>query len=105
MSYEMRWKNALLHAAAPVPGGLRTTQNSVERGFQIYRNNVFASLIEALSETFDVTRAVVNHSHTTTFTGTRSSPPNLPDPTRTSNHRTRSWVSGDEDCKVFSFAV
>jgi hypothetical protein len=60
MSYESHWKSALLNAEAPTPTGLRTWNGSAaEQRFQVYRNNVMNSLVEALGQTFSVTRALV----------------------------------------------
>jgi hypothetical protein len=51
---------ALLDGARPVPEGLRTWNGSdPERRFAVYRNNVTASLVEALGASFPVTQALV----------------------------------------------
>lgn len=51
---------ALLHPAAPCPPGLRTFDGSDPAArFAVHRNNVVASLVAALAETFEVTRRLV----------------------------------------------
>jgi hypothetical protein len=63
MSYAEHWRRALLAPEPTVPDGL-TTWNGSDAGqrFQVYRNNVFASLIDALAETFGVTQALVGEA-------------------------------------------
>lgn len=81
MSIQNDWKNALLNVEAPIPSGLRTWNGSAaEQRFQVYRNNVMTTLIEALGETFSVTRALVGEEF---FRGmargyVRHSPPTCP---------------------------
>jgi hypothetical protein len=51
---------ALCEPAAPLPAGLRTAPGAaLQQRFDVYRNNVHASLIAALGESFPVTRALV----------------------------------------------
>ncbi|WP_271412123.1 HvfC/BufC N-terminal domain-containing protein [Pseudomonas sp. Q1-7] len=51
---------ALLDPERPAPSGLHAWNGSdPERRFAVYRNNVLASLINALAETFPVTRQLV----------------------------------------------
>ncbi len=55
--------HALLDPSAPVPRGLlRPDGAPATRRFDIYRNNVVASLIDALAESFGVTRTIVGQA-------------------------------------------
>lgn len=52
--------DALVDPAAPVPSGLLVPHGvRIEERFAVYRNNVHASLVDALEESFPVTRALV----------------------------------------------
>ena len=60
MSGHQSFATALLDPQQPVPCGLTTGNGTdVAARFAIYRNNVIASLIDALADTFPVTRALV----------------------------------------------
>jgi hypothetical protein len=50
---------ALLDRTREAPVGLRTPSGQAERRFDVYRNNVFVSLIEALATRFPVCQALV----------------------------------------------
>lgn len=58
-----QWRNALLDPDAPLPEGLRTWNGSdpLPR-FNVYRNNVIVSLVDALAETFPVCQALVGEA-------------------------------------------
>jgi len=54
---------ALLDGSASVPHGLRTWNGSdPARRFAVYRNNIAASLVEALAATFPITQALVGET-------------------------------------------
>lgn len=54
------WKRALLDPAAPLPVGLHTWNGSDPQvRFNVYRNNVIVSLIEALRDTYPVCAQLV----------------------------------------------
>lgn len=60
MSIEARFHTALLNPEQGVPGELFSWNSSdTTQRFNIYRNNLVVSLIEALSSTFDVTQQLV----------------------------------------------
>ncbi|MCY4607117.1 MAG: DNA-binding domain-containing protein [bacterium] len=72
---------ALLDPSARVPGGLlRPDGAPATRRFDIYRNNVVASLIDALAESFGVTRAIVGQAFFRAMAGefVRAHPPRTP---------------------------
>lgn len=54
------FSNALLAANGCLPAGVRLSQGaSAEARFAVYRNNVLASLVQALADTFPVVQALV----------------------------------------------
>ena len=60
MGREPAWLDALLTPAKPVPPGLSAWNGSdPAQRFAVYRNNVTVSLINALADTFAVTRQLV----------------------------------------------
>ena len=72
---------ALLDPAKPVPAGLvRPDGRPAGRRFDIYRNNVVVSLIEALGEAFPVVKAVVGGEFFEAMAGiyVRAHPPSSP---------------------------
>ena len=72
---------ALLDPAARVPEGLlRPDGAPAARRFDIYRNNVVASLIDALEESFGVTHAIVGEAFFRAMAGefVRAHPPQSP---------------------------
>lgn len=72
---------ALLDPAKPVPAGLvRPDGRPAGRRFDIYRNNVVVSLIEALGEAFPVVKAVVGDEFFEAMAGVyvRAHPPRSP---------------------------
>ncbi|WP_193164195.1 HvfC/BufC N-terminal domain-containing protein [Microbulbifer hainanensis] len=63
MDDEPRWACALLSAEVPVPAGLKTWNNSDPASrFAVYRNNVLVSLVNALEDSFPVTRQLVGEA-------------------------------------------
>ena len=59
-SFQQSFAAALLDPDLPCPPGLRTWNGSdPARRFAVYRNNVLVSLIDALADTFPVTRELV----------------------------------------------
>jgi hypothetical protein len=75
------WAAALRDPAHPTPAGLRAWNGS-DPGvrFGVYRNNVVASLIAALADTFPVTRALVGEAFFATLARgfVRGHPPRSP---------------------------
>jgi hypothetical protein len=62
MSSQGDFSQALLDADSPIPIGLTTWNGSDPAGrFAVYRNNVFASLIDALADTYPVMLALVGN--------------------------------------------
>jgi hypothetical protein len=60
MSSQLSFSKALLDPGAPTPTGLRTWNGSDPAGrFAVYRNNVLASLIDALADTFAFVQELV----------------------------------------------
>lgn len=60
MSREGQWVQALLDPDCAPPSGLKSWNGScTSERFAIYRNNVITSLVNALAETFQVTRQLV----------------------------------------------
>ncbi|NMG73238.1 DNA-binding domain-containing protein [Aromatoleum diolicum] len=60
MSAQARFTDALLDPALPCPEGLMTWNGSdLALRFAVYRNNVVVSLVDALADTFPVTRELV----------------------------------------------
>lgn len=60
MKVETSWMHALLTPEQPIPDGLKAWNGSdPEARFAVYRNNVTASLIDALAETYSVTQQLV----------------------------------------------
>ncbi len=79
--YQHRFVDALLDPAKPVPSELVVPNGeSVDRRFNIYRNNVIVSLIEALAEAFPVVRAIVGDAFFDAMAGVyvRAHPPSSP---------------------------
>lgn len=75
------WTDALLDPRGPVPPGLRAHNGSdVARRFAIYRNNVVASLVDALAATFPVVQELVGTEFFRAMAGVfvRSQPPRSP---------------------------
>jgi hypothetical protein len=63
MSSQGDFSQALLDADSPIPIGLTTWNGSDPAGrFAVYRNNVFASLIDALADTYPVVQALVGEA-------------------------------------------
>jgi hypothetical protein len=60
MSSQGDFAQALLDTSSPIPSGL-TTWNGLDLAgrFAVYRNNVYASLIDALADTYPVVQALV----------------------------------------------
>lgn len=72
---------ALLDPSARIPGGLlRPDGAPAARRFNIYRNNVVASLIDALADSFGVTHAIVGRAFFRAMAGefVRAHPPRTP---------------------------
>ncbi|MDE0241338.1 MAG: DNA-binding domain-containing protein [bacterium] len=72
---------ALLDPSAPVPEGLlRPDGAPAARRFDIYRNNVVASLVDALADSFGVTHAIVGRAFFRAMAGefVRAHPPRTP---------------------------
>jgi hypothetical protein len=60
MNSQGHFAQALLDASEPIPVGLTTWNGSDPAGrFAVYRNNVFASLIDALADTYPVVQQLV----------------------------------------------
>ena len=60
MNSEALWLAALFDPKAETPSGLKSWNgSSTTERFSVYRNNVITSLVNALGETFDVTRQLV----------------------------------------------
>ena len=60
MSQQTFWAKALLEPDQPCPAGLHTWNDSDPAArFAVYRNNVIASLVDALADSFPVTQALV----------------------------------------------
>lgn len=73
--------HALLDAQQPCPAGLRSWNGSDPAArFAVYRNNVVSSLVEALADTFPVTRQLVGEAFFAAMAGVfvRHSPPRSP---------------------------
>ncbi|MBK7657313.1 MAG: putative DNA-binding domain-containing protein [Betaproteobacteria bacterium] len=63
MNSQTAFADALFHAELPCPGGLSTWNGSDPgKRFDVYRNNVMVSLVDALAETFAVTQALVGEA-------------------------------------------
>ncbi len=78
MSDQQGFVAALLDADAPCPAGLTVWNGSdPTRRFAVYRNNVMASLIDALADTFPVTLELVGEVFFRAMAGifVRSTPP------------------------------
>ena len=76
-----RFSQALLDSSIPVPDGmLRPDGMPAARRFDIYRNNVVKSLVDALEEGFPVTRSIVGESFFRAMAGAfvRAHPPRSP---------------------------
>ena len=72
---------ALLDPSARIPGGLlRPDGAPAARRFDIYRNNVVASLVDALADSFGVTGAIVGRTFFRAMAGefVRAHPPRTP---------------------------
>ncbi|WP_346840018.1 DNA-binding domain-containing protein [Microbulbifer sp. SAOS-129_SWC] len=79
MTDEARWADALLSTEVSLPTGLKTWNNSdPATRFAVYRNNVLASLVNVLEETFPVTRQLVGAAffRTMAIAFVRGNPPN-----------------------------
>jgi hypothetical protein len=60
MSVQSPFAQALLNASSPLPDGLTTWNGSnLASRFAVYRNNIFASLIDALADTYPVVQQLV----------------------------------------------
>ena len=60
MNSQQAFANALTDPAQPCPPGLISwNQSDVAQRFAVYRNNVMASLVDALADTFVVTQELV----------------------------------------------
>ena len=81
MNTQAKFAAALLDPACPCPSGLKTwTGGDPARRFQVYRNNVVASLIDALADTFPVTLELVGDTFFRAMAGVfvRGCPPRSP---------------------------
>ncbi len=81
MNTQAKFAAALLDPACPCPSGLKTwTGGDPARRFQVYRNNVVASLIDALADTFPVTLELVGDAFFRAMAGVfvRGCPPRSP---------------------------
>lgn len=60
MTYQHAFQDALLEPDKSIPSGLTARHGAdVSNRFSVYRNNVFASLVDALADTFQVTQSLV----------------------------------------------
>lgn len=60
MAQQMEWIYSLLNATSALPTGLTTWNGSdPTKRFDVYRNNVIASLIDALADSYPVVQALV----------------------------------------------
>ncbi|AJE23614.1 DNA-binding domain-containing protein [Azotobacter chroococcum] len=78
MSLQAEFAAALLDPERPCPAGLKTWNGSDPAArFAVYRNNVVASLVDALGETFPVVRQLVGEAffHIMAHCHVRAAPP------------------------------
>lgn len=81
MNTQAKLAAALLDPARPCPSGLKTwSGGDPARRFQVYRNNVLASLVDALADTFPVTLELVGDAFFRAMAGVfvRGCPPRSP---------------------------
>lgn len=63
MNSQTAFADALLHAESPCPSGLSTWSGSDPgKRFDVYRNNVMVSLVDALADTFAVTQMLLGEA-------------------------------------------
>jgi hypothetical protein len=79
--HQHAWTSALLDGGLPVPAGLRAWNGSdAARRFAVHRNNVVASLVDALADTFPVVQELVGAEFFRAMAGVfvRAQPPRSP---------------------------
>jgi hypothetical protein len=105
MSIPSDWTTALLDPQQPVPAGLRAWNGSdVARRFAVHRNNVVASLVDALADTFPVVQELVGPEFFRAMAGVfvRAQPPRSPLLARHGEHFP-AFVAGFEPARTLPY--